>query len=292
MTPNEDLVQYIEDELYKGVPIANVLYAVRSAGWSERQIQDAMTFLDRQHEAMMLDNTPVENRRTVPSWLSVNTLLQNWKLGLIAMGFTAVAILILVGLVKALSRDTSTPNPVTEQLTDPNFTLSIPEDWAVDKNYKPGSRVFFLQSPEGDGKDAGEKIAVVTVYPDASLDVFGKQLQAESADVELIRNETTKDGSIRVRFIEFKTLDFVSEGQVTHGMYILIDKGLVKMSALVVAREEHWALHAQKAEQLLRSLSPRCSREASNAVVNGDGTFSICGQGQLPASTDSNSLPN
>lgn len=290
MTPNEDLVRYIEDELYKGVPIADVLYAVRSAGWTERLIQDAMLFLDRQHQAMLLDSTPPEPKRlSFPINLNLPKLQVNWRLGLVAMGITAVAILLLFGLIAAFSKDPSTP---TQQLSDPNFTVSLPDDWVVDQSYKPGNRVVFIQSPEDGGADGWNKTALVTIYPDADLDVFGKQLQSESADIELIRNETTKDGSIRVRFIEFRTLDFVSDGQITHGAYVLVDKGLVKMSALVVAREEYWALHAQKAEQLLRSFMPGCSRESENAKQNSDGTFFICGREPLPAATDSNSLPN
>ncbi len=283
MTPNEDLVQYIEDELYKGVPISEVLYVVRSAGWQERQIQDAMTFLDRQHETMILDNMPPEPGFSFPK------LVLNWRLAILASLGTFLAILLIVGLLNLLK---SEPTPQTERFTDPNFSLQLPEGWHADQSYKPGDRVLFMQSPEDSSADAAQKIALVTIYPDASLDVFGKQLQSESADVELIRNETTKNGSVRMRFIEFRTLDFVSDGQITHGAFVLIDRGLVKMSAIVIVREEYWPLHAQNAELLLRSFMPGCSRPAADATQNQDGTISICGNEPVPDSKGTDILPN
>lgn len=283
MTPNEDLVQYIEDELYKGVPISEVLYAVRSAGWQERQIQDAMTFLDRQHETMILDNMPPKPGFSFPK------LVLNWRLAIFASVGTILAILLIFGVLSLFKNE---PKLTTERFTDPNFSLELPDGWQADQSYKPGDRALFMQSPEDGSADAAQKIALVTIYPDASLDVFGKQLQSESADVELIRNETTKNGSVRMRYIEFKTLDFVSDGQITHGAFVLVDRGLIKMSAMVTSREEYWPLHAQKAELLLRSFMPGCSRPAADATQNPDGTFSICGNEPVPDSNVTDILPN
>ena len=297
MTPNEDLVHYIEDELYKGVPIADVLYAVRNAGWSERQIQDAMTLLDRQHEAMLLDSTPQVksgfsiDSLSLPSFKKFRFDQFNWRLGLFTMGLTAVAILLIAGIVKVAHKSPSTP---TQQLNDPNFSISIPQNWQVDPGYKPGSRMLFVRSPEDSSPEAYQKIALMTIYPDAELDVFGKQLQTENADVELIRNETTKSGSIRVRFIEFKTRDAVGDGNITHGEYVFVDKGFIKMSAMITAREQYWPTYAVAAEKALRTFMPECSRESSNATKNADGTFYVCGNPPLQStsSTSKTTLPD
>ena len=285
MTPNEDLVHYIEDELYKGVPIADVLYAVRSAGWRERQIQDAMTFLDRQHEAMLLDSLPIEQKSRFPSFSlpGLSRFSINWKLGGTVMAVTVVSILLIAGFAKLLSRNPKAP---TEQLSDPNFTIQLPQGWQVDQSYKPGSRMLFVRSPEDSSPNAAQKMALITMYPDAELDVFGKQLLSQSADVDILRNETTKNGSIRTRYIEFKTRDILNEGHITHGAYVFVDKGLVKMSAMISSRDEFWPTYAAIAEQTLKSFMPSCSRESEHATNNADGTFQICGNQPLPATTN------
>lgn len=288
MTPNEDLVHYIEDELYKGVPIADVLYAVRTSGWNERQIQDAMAFLDRQHEAMLIDSLPPPQTSRLPSLnlrsLSLPNLSFNWRLSAGVMGVTVVAIILMAGLIKIVSRDSKQP---FQQLSDPNFSINVPQSWHVDQNYKPGSRMLFIRSAEDSSPDAALKTALLTVYPDAELDVFGKQLQSESLDVEIIRDETTKDGSIRTRFIEFRTRDVLGDGMITHGEYVLVDKSLVKMSAMITAREEFWPAYAVAAEQTLRSFMPGCSRASGTITPNSDGIFNICGRTAIPDSSTS-----
>ncbi len=167
----------------------------------------------------------------------------------------------------------------------------MPSEWQPDANYRPGSRVLLFYSPETSAPDKHEQAALLTLYTDIELDIFGKQLLSGTSGVTVLTDSRGSEGIVHYRYITFVSDNAATGGGKTRGAFIYVDKGTIAMSATITAREQYWDLHAEKAEHVLRSIVPKCSREALSASYNDDGTAFLCGP-TLPAALDSNPLPN
>jgi len=262
MSPNEQLVQYIENEAYNGRSVEDIIADIRKAGWNDEQIQTAVTTLNQEHDIMQqLDIDPLHKR------------IRQGKLKLLLF----VSLIAFVVILGASLVAESAKRPEFMTFSDPNFSLLLPDNWDSGVDYEPAAAQLTFYSPEFEGAGEFEKAASMTMFVDAKDDVFGGQLRRGGSNARIISDESGGAGSLKYRTIEFVSDNFDGSSGRVHGLYVLVNKGQITMSATITSADEHWGRHADVAEKILESIVPKCNRKALTAELSVDGTIFLCG---------------
>lgn len=263
MSPNQQLVQYIENEAFKGRNVSEILVDVKNAGWTEQQIQKAVTTLNQEHDVMeQIDLDPLHRKKI-------------HKRSLFVVLLVALATVIVVLLAAAIIRSASRPDLLG--FADPNFSMLLPADWDTTEEYIPGASELSFISSEKREPGNEQEAATMTMFIDARQDTFGRLLRDGGSRMRIIEDKVEKNDSITYRFIEFTGLDPYGSNQEVRGLYALIDRGQITMSAMISAPVGSWNEHAYEAEKILTSIEPECSRQSLTAELLDDGTIFLCG---------------
>jgi len=264
MTFNHPLVQYIENEGFKGRPIVDVLIDVRRAGWTDEHIHAAVAALNEEHSVLrQMDSDPLHRRiRHRPTLKRI----------LIIASITAIVVVMLGVAFKGANR--------VDLLgfKDPNFSMLLPEDWSSDDSYQPALSEISFYSSEDARSRTRDEAAIMNFYTDASQDEEGKKLLEGGSNYKIIRDETKKSVTVQYRLIEYVDDRYSNDDIKIHGMYVLVTRGRIKMSARITSLDKYWGKHADEAQKVLYSIVPNCSRQALSSEVGEDGVVFLCAQ--------------
>lgn len=264
MTPNHVLVQYIENEAFKGRAISDVLADVQAAGWRDDDILAAVDILNQEHDVLnQADLDPLNRKRKVHK--------HTYGLIAVVMFITIMVSLIVAGIVQYAQK------PQLQNFTDSNYTMLLPEDWDVDGSYKGGIVRSIFHSPEFNRANEAGSAARMIVYADADEDALGTALREGGSGMRILNKQTEQHDAVTYIIIEFSGNDPVNGDQI-HGVYAYINRGQIRMSATVTAPVEHWSKHADEAAKMVRSVHPSCSRASLSSQLSDNGTIMLCGQ--------------
>lgn len=270
MSPNHELVQYIENEAFKGRKVEDILADVRDAGWSDELIQEAVVALNEEHNVLQqLDLDPLHRRKV-------------HKHTYLTIVFVAIMTLLIIFLAAGVIQYTSRADLL--KFSDPNFTMRIPEDWSVDQSYRPGASISQFYSSEDMSSKDKNKAAIMSLHADADSDVAGRLLREGGSRMSIIKEESLQVGSMRYILIEFSGLNPDGSGVRVHGLHGYVVRGQIAMSAIISSSQEHWGRHEREARAILTSIVPECGRRSLTAELNRDGTIFLCG-GEATTST-------
>lgn len=264
MSPINDLVQYIENEAFRGRPLRDILTAVRQAGWPEDLIMEAIAFLNQEHDVLkQIDVPPVQKRKV-------------HKHSKLLIAFISIVSTLVFLMVAGIYKELAKPNYLG--FTDPNFIMKLPETWTTGVGYQPAISTMKFYSPEHRSirEQTADKATTIKVYAVAEEDLFGTQLRSGGSGMSIISDKIDEKNGISYRFIQFIGQDPESPGREVRGLYAFIHRGQISMSALVTAKKDFWNIHAEEAEKIVRSIQPKCSRPSLSAVKKDDGTINLC----------------
>lgn len=175
---------------------------------------------------------------------------------LISALVVAFLIIGLAGLFVMLRMSTSS----SKSFKDPNFSMQLPSGWRTDRGYEAGKTLVIAYSPENTDSAKKDQSAQLTVYVGIGYD-RAEELLAYLKDSKIeftsIRDESFDVDGVQYRLVEYTTRQS-SEDTKTHTLMVNAKRGDFLINADIVAPDEHWQLHAEEADQIMRSIMPGC----------------------------------
>lgn len=293
------LYTYVQDQLQFGLNHQQITNQLLASGWSIEQLKEYAPYLftqqvviDQQPQQtqaplsmaapqviqpsviapygtsnLVLPNTnasmlPQVAEQSNESIFQLNSKAGNARLpGRRNVIMLVVATMIIVAVLSGayvLFRSESTAKT---NFNDPNFSMQVPDGWQTDRGYEPGKTLVLLYSPENEEEATRDKTAQFTAYIGIGYDRAEEQityLKDANVQYQLIRDEKFSENDTEYRLIEY-TFQQLNSDKKSHTLMVNAKRGDFLINADVVSSDEHWQLHAEKAEALLRSVSPACN---------------------------------
>lgn len=283
--PSATLQTYIQDQLQNGLTHQQVIAALLGSGWSMDQLKQYAPYLfySQAQPPLPVETGAVpltsgvvaEPASSVQTEVSIlpdvvsaqQTLvgqfdqtarpksIRRWQ-RIIPMAVLAVLLVASGAFLLTKLNSTSFTD-----FNDPNFSMKIPNNWARDAGYKPGSMIVLYYSPEG-ASNNGEAAAKFTAYIAIEFDRIEDQIRYLSdskAQYDVVSNESFDVGDVHYHLVEVVS-KLPSDDEQTHTLYVNATRGEFMINADIVSKESEWNLHADQAEKILRSIVPGCSK--------------------------------
>lgn len=258
--------EYIRRQLSAGVPVNEIIIELRNSGWEEPQIQQFLTpYISSTQQTPQSINNPIPTGYVQQP----QTHAPASKLKAVVIGGVAF-LLLIIGIAVAVALTQNSNNPESEvanadnftQLTDPNFTMLLPKTWTSDAAYKPGALLVLNYSPADGSTDSELKAAKMVMYIDSDPGRIDQQIEnVGQSEVEIVKDESFEVNGTNYRYVELTVALEGTPDLKRHVATVTAQRGDLVINADVTGLEDHWYLHAENVETMLKSITPACDKK-------------------------------